>query len=232
MTTKNLDNVSAAIEQTVKTLRGDARPAKKRMKLDEFVSFALTEIQKAAKDDPTVAKRRLVALKRSVDDVITAIAKMSAEDTESEDIEIEVSTAFAPTKADGDKPMNDVTTTDEQSSTEVDLETVTPASGDSTFAENLGQVAKAIQKLKEDLGATSKEKPRARAQKQQASEGDGGHRSDRSDEDAEGRENGGSDPDGWPLDMATEEFLKGDAATENDLLWGYDPAGVASSKEG
>ena len=154
-TTTKPDDISTAIEQAVKTLRGSAAPTKKRMKLDEFVTFALTEIEKASKDDPAVAKRRLIALKRSVDDVIASITKMSAEDTESEDIEIEVTTAFAPTKADGDKPMNDVTTTTEQSSTEVALTAVTPASGDSAFAENLGQVAKAIQKLKEDLGTTS-----------------------------------------------------------------------------
>src|SRR5678816_3861839 len=136
MTTTKLDDISAAIEQTVKTLRGGATPTKKRMKLDEFVTFALTEIQKAAKDEPALAKRRLIALKRNVDDVIAGVAKMSAEDTESEDVEIEVTTAFAPTKADGDAPMDDVTTTADQSSTEVDLERVAPASGDSAFAEN------------------------------------------------------------------------------------------------
>jgi hypothetical protein len=230
-TTTKLDEISAAIEQTVKTLRGGAAPTRKRMKLDEFVTFALTEIQKAAKDEPAVAKRRLVALKRSVEDVITGIAKMSAEDTESEDIEIEVTTAFAPTKADGDKPMNDVTTTDEQSSTELDLERVAPASGDSAFAENLGEVAKAIQKLKEELGTSPSDKPRARAKKREASEREGEDDSERGDEGTEDRENRDRDPDGWPLDMASEGFLKGDAAEDHDPVWGYDPAGVAS-KEG
>jgi hypothetical protein len=230
-TTKNLDDISAAIEQTVKTLRGGAAPTRKRMKLDEFVTFALTEIRKAAKDEPAVAKRRLVALKRSVDDVIAGIAKMSAEDTESEDIEIEVTTAFAPTKADGDKPMNDVTTTDEQSSTELDLERVGSGSGDSAFAENLGQVAKAIQKLKEEFGTNPSDKPRARARKREASERDGERRSEGGDEDTGDREDRERDPDGWPLDMASEEFLKGDAAKDNDPVWGYDPADVAS-KEG
>jgi hypothetical protein len=231
-TTKKLDDISAAIEQAVKTLRGGVAPTRKRMKLDEFVTFALTEIEQAARDNPALAKRRLIALKRSVDDVIAGVAKMSAEDTESEDVDIEVTTAFAPTRAAGDAPMGDVTTAADQSSTEVDLATVTPASGDSAFAENLGQVAKAIQKLKEDLGTTtSDDKPRARARKREASEGDGGHRSEGSDDDREGRENGEGDPDGWPLDMATEGFLKGDASTEDDPLWGYDPAGVASTKE-
>lgn len=228
-TTTKLDDISAAIEQTVKTLRGGATPTKKRMKLDEFVTFALTEIQKAAKDEPALAKRRLIALKRNVDDVIAGVAKMSAEDTESEDVEIEVTTAFAPTKADGDAPMDDVTTTADQSSTEVDLERVAPASGDSAFAENLGQVAKAIQKLKEELGTTSSDKPRARAHKREARERDGENDSERGNGGGEDRQR---DADGWPLDMASAEFLKGDAVTEDDLVWGYDPAGVASSKEG
>jgi hypothetical protein len=229
--TTKLDDISAAIEQAVKSLRGGAAPTKKRMTIDEFMTFALTQIQKAAKDDPAVAKRRLVALKRSVDDVIAGVAKMSAEDTESEDIEIEVTTAFAPTKADGDTPMEDLTTAADQSSTEMDVETMTPASGDSAFAENLGEVAKAIQKLKEDLGTTSGDKPRARAKKRSASEGDASQRGD-DDDDGGGGDDRERDSDGWPLDMATEKFLKGDAATETDPLWGYDPAGVASSKDG
>lgn len=231
MTTTKLDDISAAIEQAVKSLRGGAPPTKKRMTIDQFMTFALTEIQKAAKDEPAIAKRRLVALKRSVDDVIASVAKMSAEDTESEDIEIEVSTAFAPTKADGDTPMEDLTTAADQSSTEMDVETVTSASGDSAFAENLGQVAKAIQKLKEGLGTTSGDKPRTRAKKRSSSEGDASQRGD-GDEDRGSGDDREGDSDGWPLDMATEKFLKGDAATETDPLWGYDPAGVASSKDG
>jgi len=49
-TTTMLDNISTAIEQVVKRLRGDG-PTKKRMPLGEFVTFALAEIQKAAKDE-------------------------------------------------------------------------------------------------------------------------------------------------------------------------------------
>ena len=231
-TTTKLDDISAALEHAVKSLRGGGAPTKKRMTLDQFMTLTLTEIQKAARDDPAVAKRRLVALKRSVDDVIASVAKMSAEDTESEDIEIEVMTAFAPTKADGDTPMDDLTTAADQSSTEVDVEMVTPASGDSAFAENLGQVAKAIQKLKERLETSSSgDKPRARAKKRGSSEGDASQRRD-GDDDGGGGDDRERDADGWPLDMATEKFLKGDAASETDPLWGYDPAGVASSKDG
>lgn len=231
MTTTKLDDISAAIEQAVKSLRGGAAPTKKRMTIDEFMTFALTEIQKAAKDAPELAKRRLLALKRSVDDVIAGVAKMSAEDTESENIEIEVMTAFAPTNADGDTPMEDLTTAADQSSTEMDVETVTPAGGDSAFAENLGQVAKAIQKLKDGLGTTSGDKPRARAKKRSSSEGDASQRGD-GDDDGGDRDDRERDGDGWPLDMASEDFLKGDAAAESEPAWGFDPAGVASSKDG
>jgi hypothetical protein len=227
MTTTKLDDISTALEQAVKSLRaGAATPTKKRMTLDEFMTFALTQLQKAAKDDPATAKRRLVALKRSVDDVIAGVAKMSAEDAESEDVKVEVTTAFAPTKADGDTPMDDLTTAADQSSTEVDVETVTSASGDSALAENLGQVAKALQKLKEDLGPTTGDQARARSKKRRDSEGEDGHPGNGKDrEAANDRER---DPDGWPLDLASDEFLKGNRAAENDPIWGYDPAGVAS----
>ena len=231
-TTTKLDDIATALEQAVKALRGGAAPARKRMTLDESLTFALTEIQKVAKDEPVVAKRRLIALKRSVDDVIAGVAKMSAEDTESEDIEIEVTTAFAPTKADGDTPLEDLTTAADQSSTEVDVETVTPASGDSAFAENLGEVAKAIQTLKADLETNSSgDKPRARAKKRRDPDGDTGERGG-GDDARDGRDGRDRDADGWPLDMASEDFLKGEAAAESEPAWGYDPAGVESPEEG
>jgi hypothetical protein len=55
-------------------------------------------IQAAATDEPAIAERRLTALKRNVDDVIAAVARMNAEDIDSENIEVEVSTAFSPTQ--------------------------------------------------------------------------------------------------------------------------------------
>src|SRR5215813_2812968 len=154
-TTTKLDTLSTRLEEVVKLLQGDAAPTRKRMPLSEFMTFALTEIQKAAKDKPELAKRRLATLKRNVDEVIAAIAKLAAEDTESEDIDVEVTTAFAPTRADGDTPMEDLTTASDQSSTETPLDRVSSASGDSTFAENLAEVAKALEKLKADLGHSS-----------------------------------------------------------------------------
>jgi hypothetical protein len=239
--TTKLDTIATRLEEVVGLLRGDARPTAKRMPLNEFMSFALAEIQKAAKDKPEVAKRRLATLKRNVDEVIAAIAKLAAEDTESEDIDVEVTTAFAPTKADGDTPMEDLSTASEQSSTDVPLDRVSSASGDSAFAENLNQVAKALEKLKADLGVSDDTKTRARATKN-ASEGNergrsgdarrGGDRGDGEDRDwGDGRETAGDrDGDGWPMDLATDAFLKGADKDDATPLWGYDPDEVASPK--
>jgi hypothetical protein len=216
------------IERAVKALRGGDAPIKKRMSLGEFVSFAAGEIQTAAKDEPAIAKRRLTALKRNVDEVIAAIAKMSAEDTESESIEVEISTAFAPTQADGDTPMPDLTTASDQSSTEVPLASAGVAAGDSGFAENLGQLAKALQTFKAELAGTSDARPRARASKAEGDrKPDGGGRGN----GGGGGDGDGRDEDGWPLDLASAAFLKGDPSTEADLVWGRDPEGVAAPKK-
>jgi hypothetical protein len=229
MATRNkLDEISTAIEQAVKSLRGGDAPMKKRMSLGAFVSFAAGEIQTAAKDEPATAKRRLTALKRNVDEVIAAIAKMSVEDTESENIDVEISTAFAPTRADGDTPMPDLTTASDQSSTEVPLSSTSVAAGDSGFAENLGQLGKALQTLKAEFGTSSEERPRARANKAEGDRRpDGGARGT----GGGGCEGGGRDEDGWPLDMASETFLKGTAAADVELTWGSDPEGVAAPKK-
>jgi hypothetical protein len=226
-TTTMLDNISTAIEQVVKTLRGNATPTRKRMPLGEFVTFALAEIQKATKDEPPVAKRRLVALKRNVDDVIAAIAKLSMADTESEDIDVEVTTAFAPTQADGDTPMPDLTTASDQSSTEVPLTSAGVAAGDSGFAENLGQLAKALETLKAELGTSSEGRPRDRANKAEGDRRPDGGRGT----GGGGSERSGRDEGGWPLDMASETFLKGDAGAGVELVWGRDPEGVAAPKK-
>jgi hypothetical protein len=230
-TTTMLDNISTAIEQVVKTLRGGAAPTKKRMPLGEFVTFALAEIEKASKDEPPVAKRRLTALKRNVDAVIAAIAKLSVEDTESEDLDVEVTTAFAPTKGDGDTPMDDLTATGDQSLSEISLTGGSSTAGGSGFAKNLDEVAKALQKLKDELGESSDERPRARARKATGAQGRGGGDGDR--RDGADRDEGGDgdrDADGWPLDLATDAFLKGAAATETGPIWGYDPDDIAEPK--
>ncbi|HYM97506.1 MAG TPA: hypothetical protein VET26_09400 [Candidatus Sulfotelmatobacter sp.] len=201
-----LDKISTAIERVVKDLQGGAVPKKKRMRLGEFVSYALAQISKATKDEPEVAKRRLGALKRNVDEVLAAMAKLNPEDTESEDIDVEVLTAWAPSKAEGDEPEEELTTADDQSSTERSPLAVEPALGNTAFAENLDEVAKALRKMKEELEAKPGKKGRAPAKK------------------AEG--------EGWPLDLNSEGFRKGVQKADAAPAWGYDPEGVASPKAG
>src|SRR5260221_446244 len=156
-----LDKISTAIERVMKDLQGDAAPQRKRMRLAEFVSYALAQISKAAKDEPEVAARRLGALKRSVEEVVTRMAKLNPEDTDSEDIDVEVLTAWAPSKAEGDEPEEDLTTVGDQSSTETSPLAIEPALGNTAFAENLDEVAKALQKMKEELDAQPGKKERA-----------------------------------------------------------------------
>lgn len=217
-----LDDLSAKLERAAKALQGDAAPTRKRMTLDEFVSFVSKQIEAASREPSAAAKQRLRALKRSVDEVIAGVAKMSAVDTESESIRVEVVTAFAPTKADGDKSMDDLTSTEEQSSVEMDIESVTAANGDSVFAQNLRDVAKSLRSLTQDLEPEKAQKQRQPAKKR-TDAADGEERDVGSDRDDR-------DLDGWPLDMATDTFLKGAEAKDDEPDWGFDPAGVAASR--
>lgn len=198
-----LDNISTAIERTVGNIRG-ART--KRMGLGAFVGYALGQIQKAASEQPEVAARRLTALKKSVDGALARMAKLNPEDTESEDIEVDVLTAWAPSKAEGDEPEKELTTAAEQSSTEISPVAVESALGDTAFATNLDEVAKALRKMKEELDEKPGKKERAPAKK---TAGDG---------------------DGWPLDLNTDTFRKGIEKADAAPTWGYDPEGVASPK--
>jgi hypothetical protein len=225
-----MDDLSTAIERAAKNLRGGAAPTRKRMSLDEFVTYTLTQIAKAADDPPDVAKRRLAAVKRSVDDVIGGIAKMAAEDTDSERVDVEVVTAFAPT---GDPTIDGITTGPDQASTEVSVTGIAAATGDTNFAENLKEVAKALAKMKADLEAPAKPKPRGPAKKAEGDRGAGGDRLDAHGSDAgddRGGTGAGEDGDGWPLDLNNDAFLQGDRGAETTLTWGTDPDGVASPK--
>jgi hypothetical protein len=204
-----LDKISTAIERVVKDLQGGAVPKKKRMRIGEFVGYALAQISKAAKDEPEVAKRRLSALKRNVDEVLAAMAKLNPEDTESEDIDVEVLTAWAPSKVEGDEPEEELTTADDQSSKETSPLAVEPALGDTAFATNLDEVAKALRKMKEELEAKPGKKERAPAKKAE-----------------------GAASDAWPLDLNSEAFRKGVQKADAAPAWGYDPEGVGSPKAG
>lgn len=214
-TTAMLDNISSAIERVMKNLQGGSAPTKKRMPLGDFVTYAIAQIEKAAHDEPAVAKRRLRALKRGVDDALTRLAKIAAEDLDSARVSVEVETAFAPTKADGDTPMAELTVTDDQSATEIAPTSIGSATGDSAFAENLDEVPKALQKMKAELdGRPGKSARQERSPAAKATRGTGA------------RSDGGGDD--WPQDLNTTAFRKGMAAADDTPTWGYDPAAVAA----
>jgi len=220
MGTKSLEKITAALEQAVKSLRAGGTIRRKRMQLDEFVEHAATQIAKAGQDEPEVAKRRLAALKRSVDDVIAQVAKMVAEDTESTSVKVAVETAFAPTRSSGDKAMDGLTTAEDQSSTETSL------AGAGSVAKTLDQVGKALAKLQAELDEEPSRKPRTSANKSHAERRQGGA----VEHEGEGDPAAGADRDGWPLDLSTDAFLKGGAPAETALTWGPDPDGVAAPK--
>ena len=227
MKTTTLDQLSTAIERVVKNLRA-APSTKQRMPLADFVNHALAQLGKAAQDNPDVAQRRLAALKRSVDDVLTKVGKMIAEDTDSESIQVDVETAFAPTKADGDRPMADLTTASDQSSSEVSLTGISAANGDTAFAENLKAVAKTLQALMADLEDQGKPKTRTPAKKSDGNQN--GRPGSRDARDAGAAGDGEPAGEGWPLDLNTDAFLQGKAGDETELTWGADPDEVASAK--
>lgn len=153
--------------------------------------------------------------------MIAGVAKLTAEDTESEDLSFEVVTAFAPTRADGDTPLEDVTTAGDQSASETPLAGIGPASGHTAFAENLREVAKSLEVLKAELGAPAEDKPRARAKKADGSGARAG---------VGGSVGSDRDSDGWPLDLNTDAFLQGAEVEDPGPTWGYDPNGVTSPR--
>jgi hypothetical protein len=201
-----LDKVSTAIERVVKELQRPQAKKTKRMRLGDFVGYALTEIDKAAKDKPEAAARRLGALKRSVDGALGRLAKLNPEDTDSADIDVDVLTAWVPSEEEGDEPEEELTTGADQSETETSPLAVEPALGDTAFATNLDEVTKALRKMKEELDANPGKKP------------------------APAKKAAGPAADGWPLDLNSESFRKGVEKADNAPAWGFDPDEVRAPK--
>jgi len=217
--TKTLEGLATALETIVKKLRGGA-PKTKQMSLGDFVSFAVEQLEQAAKDEPGIATRRLQSLKHNVDGAVVALAKLNAEDTDSESIRVEVTTAFAPS---GDPRMAELTTAADQSSSEVSPTSLSSGGGSSTFAKKLTEVTKALETLRAELGPAATDTPRKRTGKAAApGRGDGASARDAATAHAE------RDADGWPTDMASTRFRKGETAGNGQPAWGYDPDEVAA----
>jgi len=135
-----LERMTVAIDRATKALQ----PTTKSMPLEVFVDYALDQIRKAGQDEPEMAARRIEALRKATSGAMAVLAKLNAEDLDSEKIHVEVETAWAPAKADGDKPM-DLTTAAEQTVTELAPASVkTPESMDLA----LSKLAKEIEGLR------------------------------------------------------------------------------------
>ncbi|HET9621195.1 MAG TPA: hypothetical protein VFP84_07505 [Kofleriaceae bacterium] len=213
-TTTMLDRISTSIEKAARALHG-AHDTTKRMTLRAFVPYAIAQLQKAGAEERALAKRRLGALKRSVDQVAARIAKLNAEDLDSEKITVDVETAFAPA---GDAPSDDLTTSPDQSSSETALTSVNAAGGDTNFAQNLAEVSKALEKLQAGLDAQPNP-PRAANKSNRATAQKG----------AVDRAGDGS-TQGWPLDLNTPSFRTGVAKAEDEPAWGYDSDAFRATK--
>lgn len=131
-TTKMLDGIAAAVQRVLK----DSRPAAtKRMDADAFARYALDQVEKAAKDPPEKAVRRLRALGGAVD-----AAKQAFVDQASESIEVQVFEEETTAAAD-------------ESEKETSPVAAEPALGNSTFAENPEDLHKRLDRLQKDLAA-------------------------------------------------------------------------------
>lgn len=131
-TTKVLDGIASAIERAV----GQRRPAAtKRMDADAFAVYALDQVEKAAKDPPEKAVRRLRALGGAGE-----TAKQAFVDRESETIEVQVFEEETTAAAD-------------ESEKEISPVAAEPALGASSFAENPEDLHKRLDRLQKDLAA-------------------------------------------------------------------------------
>lgn len=131
-----LRSLSALLATVAERYPSPSYPAAsaKRMGPDAFAVYALDQVQKAAKDAPERAVRRLRALGRAVE-----TAKQSFVDTESEQIEVEVFEEETTAAAD-------------KSEKEISPVAAEPALGNSAFAENAEDLQKKLDRLGKELG--------------------------------------------------------------------------------
>lgn len=130
-TMTRLDKVAEAIERVLKN-----RPtATKRMGAEAFVAYVQGQVEKAAKDAPDKAVRRLRALAGAVE-----AAKQAFVDTESEQIEVQIFEEETTAAAD-------------ETEKEISPVATEPALGSSAFAENAEDLHKKLDRLGKEIGA-------------------------------------------------------------------------------
>ena len=138
-TMTRLEKVAEAIERVL-----DTRPAAtRRMDAEAFVAYAQGQVEKATKDDPEKAARRLRALGAAAQ-----AAKQAFVDRESETIEV---TVFE----------EETTAAADETEKEISPVAAEPALGSSSFAENAEDLHKKLDRLRKELGALKGDKPPA-----------------------------------------------------------------------
>lgn len=210
-----LDDINDALARIAKALpgaTGDGRTSRK-LTLDEFITHVRAEVAQIHKDEPVVARQRVAMLERSIKSVQAQVAKLSFADLGGGGVKVDVETAFAPL---GEPPIEGLTTAADQSSTEISpVSAGGTASTSATFAENLAEVAKALEQLSSKLSARpAGEKPAAASEKPAAA--------------APGAT---AKAVGWPLDLNTSSFRDAVSKDEDAPAWGFDPDDGPSAED-
>lgn len=133
-----LDKVTEAIQRV---LKGAAPSKTVSMTPEALVAYAVAEVEKAAKEPPAKAARRLRALGRTVE-----AAKQAFVDSESETIEVQVFEEETTAAAD-------------ESEKETSIVAAGAALGSSAFAENAEDLNKALARVAKELGALRGDRP-------------------------------------------------------------------------
>lgn len=135
-----LDKVTEAIGRV---LKGAGKLTKREaMTPENLLAYAIGQIEKAAKEPPAHAERRLRALGRTVE-----TAKQAFVDTESETIEVEVFEEETTAAAD-------------ETEKEISPVAAEPALGSSAFAENADDLNKVLARLGKELETFRDAKPK------------------------------------------------------------------------
>jgi hypothetical protein len=134
-----LDKVTEAIERVLKGAAPGART--ERMTPDALVGYAVSEIEKAAKEPPEKAARRLRALGRTVE-----TAKQAFVDSASESIEV--------------PPFEEETTASaDESEKEIAPVAAETALGSSAFTQNAEDLKKALARFAKELATLRRGAP-------------------------------------------------------------------------
>ena len=190
------DDVKKELRAIAALLASPAGKAIKSMTVAELASHVVAEMKKAGGEKPERAAERLSMVQAAVAKA-AEVLKQSYVDVDSEKIQVEVF----------QEPTTELA---ENSDRTGNILSVQPADAPTAFASNPEDLAKTIEKLREQLAAlTAKEGPK-KPEKDDEKKG-------KEKEPAKKRE---PEP-AWPFDLASKEFREGVEKAETD--WGRDP---------